>query len=304
MRFPDCGCVYCGFHRLEAERDALIRDRWAEGAQVNTSPIVAGLTADNARLRAELTKAADSLDWADAHLEDAGVVLALSALPAVQPRVKPLVWIEDGDGFCAKGATRTYAVFRLALDNSTWGAVGVEHTSRDKASVMAACQSDHDAQILAALYPAVQPDLTDPNVVHANMLRGTIARPTVDQIRHIYGSELTALHALAPDWPTQIDDILSNFAGRQRRLGAEFERALAEDIEKLYEGGPVQPDAAAIREEALLEACRAVKLNAWTHLGKDDYSQGMAAGARCQSEADCRAIRALIDNNRKEVKSE
>jgi chromosome segregation ATPase len=32
--------------------------------------------ADNARLRAELTKAADSLDWADAHLEDAGVVSA------------------------------------------------------------------------------------------------------------------------------------------------------------------------------------------------------------------------------------
>ncbi len=142
---------------LIAERDALIhdRDRWAAEAQVNTSPIVAGLTADNARLRAELTKAADSLDWADAHLEDAGVVSAnvrygardaraaltaaegnqmsdddlirrgdalqainnalasnplvvspirdearalagyvVSALPAVQPRVKPLEWRE------------------------------------------------------------------------------------------------------------------------------------------------------------------------------------------------------------------
>jgi hypothetical protein len=63
---------------LIAERDVLIqdRDRWAEEAQASTSPIVAGLTADNARLRAELTKAADSLDWADAHLEDAGVVSA------------------------------------------------------------------------------------------------------------------------------------------------------------------------------------------------------------------------------------
>jgi hypothetical protein len=75
----------------------------------------------------------------------------LRALPAVQPKVKPLVWIEDGDGFCAKGATRTYAVFRLALDNSTWGAVGVKHTSQDKASVMAACQSDYEARILSAL---------------------------------------------------------------------------------------------------------------------------------------------------------
>jgi hypothetical protein len=66
----------------------------------------------------------------------------------------------------------------------------------------------------------------------------------------------------------------------------------------------VQPDAAAIRKEALREAYRAVEINAWTHLGKDDYSQGMAAGARRQSEADCRAILALIDNTGKEVQSD
>jgi hypothetical protein len=38
---------------LTAERAVLIRDRdrWAEEAQVNTSPIVAGLMADNAQLR-------------------------------------------------------------------------------------------------------------------------------------------------------------------------------------------------------------------------------------------------------------
>jgi hypothetical protein len=46
-----------------------------------------------------------------------------------------------------------------------------------------------DDDMIRAL-PAVQPDLTDPNVVHANMLRGTIAKPTVDQIRHIYGDDL------------------------------------------------------------------------------------------------------------------
>ncbi len=121
-------------------------------------------------------------------------------------------------------------------------------------------QGDWSCTVLAlSALPAVQPDLSDPNVVHANMLRGTIARPTVDQIRHIYGSELTALHALAPDWPTQIDDILSNFAGSQRRLGAEFERALAEDIGKLYEGGPVQPDATAIRETALIKALENIR---------------------------------------------
>jgi hypothetical protein len=33
---------------------------------------------------------------------------------------------------------------------------------------------------------ATQPDLTDPVVVHANMLRGTIAKPTWEQIKHLY----------------------------------------------------------------------------------------------------------------------
>lgn len=31
------------------------------------------------------------------------------------------------------------------------------------------------------------PDLSDPIAVHANMLRGTIAKPTVEQIIHLYG---------------------------------------------------------------------------------------------------------------------
>ena len=33
------------------------------------------------------------------------------------------------------------------------------------------------------------PDLSDPVVVHLNMLRGTIAKPTIEQIVHLYGSE-------------------------------------------------------------------------------------------------------------------
>jgi hypothetical protein len=32
----------------------------------------------------------------------------------------------------------------------------------------------------------VEPDLTNPVVVHANMLRGTIAKPTWEQIKHLY----------------------------------------------------------------------------------------------------------------------
>ncbi|MFN7185454.1 MAG: hypothetical protein ACK5VE_03675 [Alphaproteobacteria bacterium] len=37
---------------------------------------IEALTAEIDRLRGELTKAADSLGWADAHLEDAGVISA------------------------------------------------------------------------------------------------------------------------------------------------------------------------------------------------------------------------------------
>lgn len=44
-------------------------------------------------------------------------------------------------------------------------------------------------RILAALEPQPAPDLTNPNVVHVNMLRGTIAKPTVEQIIHLYGVE-------------------------------------------------------------------------------------------------------------------
>lgn len=38
--------------------------------------------------------------------------------------------------------------------------------------------------------------LADPNVVHVNMLRGTIARPSLAQIIHIYGAD--ALRAALP----------------------------------------------------------------------------------------------------------
>jgi chromosome segregation ATPase len=76
---------------LTAERDALKvqneyqeqmtrqaderSDYWKASAEKAEADADAAET-DNARLRAELTKAADSLDWADAHLEDAGVVSA------------------------------------------------------------------------------------------------------------------------------------------------------------------------------------------------------------------------------------
>ena len=67
--------------------------------------------------------------------------------------------------------------------------------------------------------PAVQPDLTDPVVVHANMLRGAIAKPTLDQIIHLYGVDALC-RALVP--------VISREAAldEMARLGQEFDAAL------------------------------------------------------------------------------
>lgn len=44
-------------------------------------------------------------------------------------------------------------------------------------------------QLIYAALRNVEYDLADPIAVHANMLRGTIAKPTVEQIIHLYGRE-------------------------------------------------------------------------------------------------------------------
>lgn len=44
-------------------------------------------------------------------------------------------------------------------------------------------------QLIYAALRNVEYDLSDPVTVHANMLRGTIAKPTVEQIVHLYGRE-------------------------------------------------------------------------------------------------------------------
>lgn len=92
----------------------------------------------------------------------------------------------------------------------------------ERDAAKAAAQADYAARILAALTPTA-PDLSDPVTVHANMLRGTIAKPTVEQIIHLYGVDALA-KALAP--------VIVREAG--------------------HEPAPDAPDPAAIREAALL----------------------------------------------------
>ena len=63
--------------------------------------------------------------------------------------------------------------------------------------------------------------LLDPNAVHLNMLRGTIAMPSVSQIKHIYGDALTpapsdkiAEAARVPDLdPVQVGEISNYYGG-------------------------------------------------------------------------------------------
>jgi len=66
MKFPDCGCVYCGFHRLEKERDALTADRrFILKERDRTFALMLaraeGAEADNIVLRKLLTEAAADL---------------------------------------------------------------------------------------------------------------------------------------------------------------------------------------------------------------------------------------------------
>jgi hypothetical protein len=211
----------------------------------------------------------------------------IRALPAVQPKVKPLVWIEDGDGFCAKGANRTYAVFRLWLDRSTWGAVGVKHTSRDKASVMAACQADYEARILSALETAVQPVTGDPVTLTYTNWRGETAQRTIVPQRVWFG--LTDWHP-EPQWLLTALDA---------EKGAERDFAL-----KDFGNPAVQPNAAAIREAAPREASEIAAQEGWPSIMSDAEYEAMTGieegSMNCATRIEA-AILALIDNTGKEV---
>jgi NifB/MoaA-like Fe-S oxidoreductase len=65
-----------------------------------------------------------------------------------------------------------------------------------------ACEH-YDARIAAeAEREALREALTDPVAVHANMLRGTIAKPTIEQILHVYPDLRELIEALTPNTGT------------------------------------------------------------------------------------------------------
>ena len=74
----------------------------------------------------------------------------------------------------------------------------VEHVSMKRDDFLRFCQallarrtptnSGESAAVEGATTKRSDP-LSDPNVIHVNMLRGTIAKPSISQIIHIYGAE-------------------------------------------------------------------------------------------------------------------
>jgi hypothetical protein len=83
------------------------------------------------------------------------------ALPAVQPKVKPLVW-ERGIVDWAKPLPGMKYVACSTIPEGYWAwwldGTDVRSVEPDEESAKAAAQADYEARILSALEPAVQPD--------------------------------------------------------------------------------------------------------------------------------------------------
>ncbi len=112
---------------LKAERDMLIRDRdrWAAEAQVNTSPIVAGLTADNTRLRQRIQNQTDQINGLERsrrRLESlmAGADRRVEVVEAENTRLRALLsdllQVQDGVPMMGAEATRRSEAARAALN--------------------------------------------------------------------------------------------------------------------------------------------------------------------------------------------
>ena len=135
---------------------------------------------------------------------------AIAALPAVSApdvavRVKTLEWEEEPDRdpnypkwTADTGMGKHYFVFKAWWGSQQkWGFAGVDGFYHTKDAAKAAAQADYAARIMAAIDVVDVAELTDPVAVHTNMLRGTIAKPTVEQIVHLYGVDALC-KALAP----------------------------------------------------------------------------------------------------------
>ena len=229
----------------------------------------------------------------------------IRAVPARGVGVKPLVWIEIEDDDC------DFEAFASGLRYWIVSVTDHQHTVKcntyeigdcltvEKAK--AAAQADYEARILAALAPseAGGVDLSSPVAVHLNMLRGTIAKPTVEQIIHLYGFDalLTALRPqIMAELGTPLDQVVTAEADpvpAHRRSPLEHERDDAQ-----VDAGGVEVDWGADvgREvlpdpvDALVKAAEAIADDACSYICP---STGKA-GTPIPHDPRCVALRAAI----------
>lgn len=109
-------------------------------------------------------------------------------------------------GYLQHGTVATLQALRAELDEAEARAADYEDqianllpaVNREAVEQRArAVKADAERDAANALLEPAAPDLSDPVTVHANMLRGTIAKPSVEQIIHLYGVDALA-KALAP----------------------------------------------------------------------------------------------------------
>ena len=134
-----------------------------------------------------------ALEDADAALEVERIIAALPAVSApVAVRVKDLQWLEITDDDCDHEAYAIGLRYWIETDADHYvlhcGTFKVAYFPTLEAA-KAAAQADYEARITPAIDVIDVAELTDPVAVHANMLRGTIATPTVEQIIHLYGAD-------------------------------------------------------------------------------------------------------------------
>lgn len=179
------------------------------------------------------------------------------------------------------------------------------------------------------------PDLTDPVTVHANMLRGTIAKPTVEQIIHLYGRgafqpmiDASIAKALEKaclavsehaDWPedehgrTEQVGLFARVINAIRGITPALSPALAptdaahvnETPKSEHDAGNVLT-AAHAREAALKEAAEVAKswYRQWAMYSdgneptRDDRAGGITYGRLQSAETIAAAILALIGKDR------
>jgi hypothetical protein len=198
----------------------------------------------------------------------------IRALPAVQPRVKPLVWTAF-----SKECLRAESIF--GIYELMWGFkngqafLSSPHLCRidtwhpDIEFAKAYAVTDYEARILSALEPAVQPDAAAilqerpdslDRVARAICLASYGAAnpvPVPDELmpnawerlrdRYALLAEAAILALIDNSGKDTIATLYGALAQRQQPLGAEFQAAIFSDVDSLYDNSPgkeVMPDKA------------------------------------------------------------